>query len=68
MSRYSSPTIWKPQKTCKFSDVFRGQRKGALEANGLKALKFAILKHIFFLHFSFRNILLKKKIKKDSHE
>ena len=36
--RHSSPTPWKHQKTVKFSDVFRGYRKGALGTNGLKKL------------------------------
>ena len=32
-------TSWKHQKTVRFSDVFRGQRKGALGANALRLLK-----------------------------
>ena len=32
----SFPTHWKHWKTVNFSDVFRGQRKGALGTNGLR--------------------------------
>ena len=32
----SFPTHWKHWKTVSFSDVFRGQRKGALGTNGLR--------------------------------
>ena len=34
MHPFSTP--WKHQKTLRFSDVFRGQRKGALGTNGLR--------------------------------
>ena len=34
MHPFSTP--WKHQKTVRFSDVFRGQRKGALGTNGLR--------------------------------
>ena len=33
MHPFSTP--WKRQKTLRFSDVFRGERKGALGTNGL---------------------------------
>ena len=36
--RQSSPTPKKEQKTVRFFDVFRGQRKGALCTNELKTL------------------------------
>ena len=36
MHPFSTP--WKQQKTVRFSDIFRGQRKGALGANGLRYL------------------------------
>ena len=35
---------------------FSGWKKGAVGTNGLKTLNFTIVKHIFFLHFYFRNI------------
>ena len=38
MHPFSVP--WKYQKTLRFSDVFRGQRKGALGTNGLNMVNF----------------------------
>ena len=43
---------WKHQKTLRFPDVFRGQRKGALGTNGLKT------KNHLLAPFSLKNLFL----------
>ena len=45
---------WKHQETARFSDVFLRQKKGALEANGLKnIIHVKLLYHIALIGFNF---------------
>ena len=66
MHPFSSP--WKHQKTVRFSDVFRGQRKGALGTNGLIINDYVIYRKGFnwvsFPNFRFAKINLKNNLGK----
>ena len=50
---HSFSTTWKDQKTVRFSNVFKGYRKGALGTNGLKII------WIFVLSFNSLRVFLK---------